>query len=392
MQLPVPDHPIRVGISGTGFVARGLCEVLMSMPDRFLHTSVLTRRPLSSVEAFPNKVKITNHLSQLIENSDVVVECSGTVEGARQVVEATLQSSIPTVTMNAEFQVTLGSAFAGTGLLTEAQGDQPGSLAALNEEVRLMGFEPLVLGSQKGFLNHSPSYKDMQYWATRQGISVPAVTAFTDGTKVQIEQAMVADCFGVGISGRGLNGPRVENLSEAAQVLGSLAKTLTHPIADYALCPSGRGEVFIVATHSSPPEKLGYYKLGAGDLYLLERPFHLGHFEIPITIERMAQMRGPLMSMPKEPLHSVLTIAKRDLGRGLFVTRAIGSFDFRGEATTRFEAPNHVPIGLMENCILKENVLAGQVIQWSDVDFQSSASVELWQQTDQEWKRLIFSA
>ena len=252
-------YPIRVGISGTGYIARGLCQALMSMPDRFVVTSILTRRSHDCVQDFAGRKYVTRHLDQLLENSDVIVECSGTVDGARQVVQASLAHSIPTITMNAEFQVTLGAAFAGSDLLTEAQGDQPGSLAALNEEARLMGFDPLVFGSQKGFLDHNPTPKNMEHWAKIQGVSIPAVTAFTDGTKVQIEQAMVADCLGAGICGRGLSGPRAENIQAAVGMLGGLAKSLQHPIADYVICPASSGEVFMVATHPSPPDQLKYY-------------------------------------------------------------------------------------------------------------------------------------
>lgn len=385
--MPSIKYPIHVGISGTGYIARGLSELLQSMPERFTVTSVLTRRQTSIFNGFPGTGQITNHLGHLVENSDVVVECSGTVDGARRVVKAALEQSIPTITMNAEFQTTLGAAFKGFGLLTESQGDQPGSLAALDEEVRLMGFKPLVYGSQKGFLDPNPSSQDMQYWSNRQGISLSAVTAFTDGTKVQIEQALVADCLGAGISCRGLTGPKVDNMSDGARALGYLAQTLEYPIADYALCPGGSGEVFIVATHPSPPDQLKYFKMGDGDLYFLERPFHLGHFETPVTIDRIMQGRGPLMSVQERPLHSVLAVAKRDLARGSFTKRAIGSFGFRGEATRISEAPNHVPIGLLENCVLKENVSAGQVICWADVEFQNGASVDLWKKVHAEPER-----
>ena len=44
----------------------------------------------------------------------------------------------------------------------------------------------------KGFLNHHPTPGEMRYWAKRQGISLRQVTSFTDGTKIQIEQAFVA--------------------------------------------------------------------------------------------------------------------------------------------------------------------------------------------------------
>jgi predicted homoserine dehydrogenase-like protein len=97
--------------------------------------------------------------------------------------------------MNAEFHVTAGSYFHGRGLLSEAEGDQPGAFAAHNQFVIEMGFGPLLYCSLKGFLDHAPSREQMMYWSAKQGISLPMVTASTDGTKVQIEQALVANAL-----------------------------------------------------------------------------------------------------------------------------------------------------------------------------------------------------
>ena len=92
-------------------------------------------------------------------------------------------------------------------LSTKASHLQPGSLAALHEDVVAMGFRPLVYASQKGFLNHTPERREMRHWARKQGISETATIAFTDGTKVQIEQALVANGLGAGIARAGLIGP-----------------------------------------------------------------------------------------------------------------------------------------------------------------------------------------
>ena len=371
-------NPIRVGISGTGFIARGLVKVLLSNPTRYQVSIVLTRRNPETVSELPGNPVITNSIARLTEQSDIIVECSGTVEGARQVVVAAVDANIPVVTMNAEFQLTLGAAFGGSEMVTEDQGDQPGSLAALDEEVRLMGFTPLLYGSQKGFLNHNPSKADMEYWSKKQGISLSAVTSFTDGTKVQIEQALVANALGGGIIHQGLSGPKSDTLAEAGELLARQAKEYGQPISDYALCPTGRGEVFIVATHASPPEQLQYYKLGNGEHYLIERPYHLGHFEIPITLERMLSGRGPLLSTKGNPRISVAAIAKRDLRKGTSVPKAVGSFDFRGEAVRINDEPNHVPIGLLEDCVLSENIEEGEMVTWNSVVFKHTKSINLW--------------
>lgn len=376
------SRPLRVGVSGTGYISRGLIELLQPMGDRFEVVIVLTRRPVAEVAPLPGDVAITDNLAQFIEACDMVVECSGAVDGARVVIEAAIAAEKQIVTLNAEFQMALGAAFRDYPQITEAQGDQPGSIAALDEEVRQMGFEPVVYGSQKGFLALTPTKEDMMYWSERQGISLSAVTSFTDGTKVQIEQALVAECLGGTIVQNGLIGPKTATLGEGGLELAARGAELGEVISDYALVAGGRGELFIVARHASPPAQLQYYKLGGGEFYIIERPFHLGHFEIPITMIRMAEGRGPLMKPSRKPILSVGTIAKRALPKGTQVHQAAGSFDFRGEAMTIESARDAVPIGLMEHCVLREALEPGQVVTWADVDLSKDASVALWKATN----------
>ncbi|MEZ0273875.1 MAG: NAD(P)-dependent oxidoreductase, partial [Roseimicrobium sp.] len=186
--------PARIGIVGTGFIAMGLCMLMRTSSD-FSVSRVLTRRTIDSVQHIEPKV-LTRSLDELVANSDLIVECSGDIQHASTVVDTAFKAGLPVVTMGAEFHVTVGSYFCSRGLLTEAEGDQPGSLAALHEEAVSMGFRPLVYGNIKGFLNENPSGTDMAYWAKRNGISIPQVTSFTDGTKLQIEQALVANGMG----------------------------------------------------------------------------------------------------------------------------------------------------------------------------------------------------
>ncbi|HAQ25048.1 MAG TPA: NAD(P)-dependent oxidoreductase, partial [Pseudomonas sp.] len=167
---------------------------------------VLTRRSIATLADFPAADVLTHSIDDLIDHSDIIVECTGDVAFGTEVIERAFEAGLPVVTINAELQVTTGSYLAGRGLLTEAEGDQPGSLAALREDALRMGFEPLVYGNMKGYLNHNPSRADMEYWSKRQGISLNQTTSFTDGTKVQIEQVVVGNGFGATISRQGLEG------------------------------------------------------------------------------------------------------------------------------------------------------------------------------------------
>ena len=73
-----------------------------------------------------------------------------------EVIDKAFSASLPVVTMNSELQVTTGSYFADRGFITEAEGDQPGCIVALKENMVQMGIKPLVYGNIKGFINRNP--------------------------------------------------------------------------------------------------------------------------------------------------------------------------------------------------------------------------------------------
>ncbi len=209
-----------VGISGSGFIARGFLLAAQRTPPvaGSVVRRVLTRRDLHTCTEFPAPDLLTNSLDQLIDECSVVVECSGDVLHATRVVDAALRAGRLVVTMNAEFHVTTGSYFVGRGSLTEAHGDQPGALAELAEQARAMGFQPLVYGNRKGYYHPDPPRDQMEYWACKQGISLDQVIAATDGTKIHIEQALVANGLGATIAHDGMLGPAVDTLAEGAAV------------------------------------------------------------------------------------------------------------------------------------------------------------------------------
>jgi predicted homoserine dehydrogenase-like protein len=375
-QLASPTSTCKVGISGTGFIARGTAAALTAAG--FEVASVLTRRPPSEVSQFPQPDALTNDLDQFVSACELVVECSGDAVHATDVVDAAMQNGRPVVTMNCEFQVTSGSAFVECGLLTEAEGDQPGCLAMLRREIVSMGFEPLVYGNVKGFLNRTPEPDEMKYWSGRQGISTAQTTSFTDGTKLQIEQTLVANSFGAGIAQPGLLGPENGDLMAGGRILAAEAQKLGRPISDYVLCPGIPG-VFITATHEEFQKPfLSYLKLGDGPFYTLIKGYHLCHLEIPRTVRGVVESNDILMNNSASPEISVNTIAKRDLAEGHLVEQGIGSFDVRGEAIEIAADPDHVPIGLMKNARLTRSVEAGEPLTLADVELPDSLAIRLW--------------
>ncbi len=378
--MPAERRParLRVGVAGSGFVARRFVAAFHGRQGIEV-TRILTRRPLDQLADLPLAERATNDLGRLVEDCEVVLEASGDPVHATRVVETALAAGRPVATMNAEFHVTAGSAFVGRGLLTECLGDQPGAAADLAAEASEMGFTPLLHGNLKGFLNLDPTPEEMRLWAGRQGISLAMVTASTDGTKVQVEQALVANWTGADILAPGLRMPRCEDWRRGLLELAGEAQALGRPVSDLVVSPGAPHGVALVATHAaSEAPALAYYKMGPGPLYTLLRPHILVHLEIPRTLRRLVEERRVTLDNSPRPRISVAAVAKRRLTAGTRIGNGIGSFELRGSCVRIAELPEHLPIGLCRDLVLERAVEPGQVLALSDVALPASRALDCW--------------
>lgn len=374
----------KIGIVGTGFIAKGLA-LSLEYKQGIIVSKVLTRRKITECIDFPKPELLTNSIDDLIEHSDLIVECSGDVIHGTDIIDKCISASLPVVTMNTELHVTTGSYFVKKGFITEAEGDQPGCLAKLNEDALEMGFKPLVYGNIKGFLNHNPSLKDMKYWSKKYGISLQMVTASTDGTKVEMEQALVANGLNAGIAEGGLLGVTVEELISGAAFLTDKAKELGYPLSDFVLCTKPSPAVFITAEHNeNQREALKYFKMGEGPYYTLFANYHLCYLEIFKTIKRVLKGEDVLLNNSEFPTISVAAIAKRNLKPGELILDGIGSFEVRGKACKILDNPGLVPIGLLKNVVVKRGIEPGQSIHFDDIEIPDSLALRAWREIEKK--------
>lgn len=375
----------RIGVIGTGFVSRHFAYALAHRSDYELG-KVLTRRPLESCREYPNQDALTDSIDQLIDESDVVFECTGDVAYAASTIGPLLDAGKPVVTLNAEFHATLGSAFVGRGILSEAEGDQPGCIAALKEEAVALGFDPLVYGNMKGFLNKNPTPEDMRYWAEKQGCSIPMVTSFTDGTKVQVEQALVANGLGAGIAQEEMLGIPTDDLKFAGDELAAAAERAGFPISEYVLGRKLPHGVFIVARHEEiQADALRYFKQGDGPYYLLAKNYIMVHLEVLKTIDRICK-RGDTQFLDNsaKPRIGVAAVAKRDLKAGEAIERGCGGFELRGICVNIADRPGHLPICLANDLRIKTSVEEGQVLTMDDVELPETEALAMWKTIERQ--------
>lgn len=374
------DKITKIGIVGTGFIASGLAHLIRNSSD-FQISKMLTRRPINSISDFPRE-SLTYSLNELIDTSDIVFECSGDVIHATEAVLAATNANKKVVTLNAEFHVTTGSYFVRKGAyVTDADGDQPGCLARLKMEVEGMGFEPCAYVNIKGFINLNPERKDMEYWSDQQGIRLEQVVSFTDGTKLQIEQAFVANGLGATIPPNGMFGARVESLNDL-DFLIKASEEAGMPISDFVLCKGAPPGVLIVAK-SKEADRLGNYivgplrtkeKLG----YILLRPYHLCHLEALNTLRRVVLGEPMLINNSEKPHLTVAAVAKRRILPDEVIVRGAGGFDVRGVAVPLQSHHNAVPICLLQNTKIIRNIEPGQIVQFEDVELANTTALEIY--------------
>lgn len=381
----IEARPVRVGISGAGFVARALVPVLARQPDLKV-TGILTRRPVEASAGHLPRELLTNSRDALIERADIVFECSGDTAHAAEVLMAAGEAGRKLVTMNAEAQVTVGSALLARGFdITEAHGDQPGALAELDAEVRELGFEPLAYVNLKGFHDPDPSRESMVYWSERQKSTVRAVTSYTDGSKMQIEQILVANGLGARIARQGMFGGPVEDLLDL-DYLAEAARALGAPVSDYIVHPKGPKGVLILAANPVAELQADYsvftkIRTRGGKAYMLLKPHYFVHLEVPKTLRRAAAGAPPLLTNGLRPVATVAAVAKRPIAAGTLIEEALGGFELRGEAVELAGHADAVPITLMDGARTRRRVEPGEIMGEADVELPETLALALWRET-----------
>lgn len=399
-------RPIRVGMIGAGFMARGTAlQIVQYTPGMRLvaiANRTLERAQQAYVEAGMPADAIRHVTSQTAleqaiadgapavtdealllcraEDVDVIVEITGAVEFGAEVALEAFAHGKHVVTMNAELDGTVGSILqhyarkAGV-ILSVSDGDQPGVTMNLFRFVKGLGVRPVVCGNIKGLHDPYRNPTTQAGFAKQWGQNPYMVTSFADGTKISFEQAIVANATGMRVARRGMFGPTVPSgthLQEVANSLYPLEAALEGPgIVDYVVGAVPGPGVFVLGTHDHPAMQhyLNLYKLGKGPLYLFYTPYHLCHFEVPNTVARVALLGDAALRPAGAPCVDVVAAAKTDLAAGTVID-GLGGYHSYGlaENSPVARAEGLLPIGLAEGCTLKRDLPKDAVLTYADVE------------------------
>ncbi|MBW4566706.1 NAD(P)H-dependent oxidoreductase [Tolypothrix sp. VBCCA 56010] len=396
--------PVKVAMIGAGFMGRGIAnQIANSVPGMEL-VAIFNRQIDAAKRAYSEagieNVQVVSTVTELedaiargeyavtedamllcqAEGIDALIEVTGAVEFGAQVVMEAIAHRKHVIMMNAELDGTIGPILkvyadkAGV-ILSACDGDQPGVEMNLYRFVKSIGLTPLLCGNIKGLQDPYRNPTTQEAFAKRWGQKAHMVTSFADGTKISFEQAIVANATGMTIAKRGMLGydfaghvDEMTNMYDVEQLkeLGG--------IVDYVVGAKPGPGVFVFATHDDPKQRhyLNLYKLGEGPLYSFYTPYHLCHFEVPLSVARAVLFQDAVMSPIAGPLVDVVTTAKIDLKSGETLD-GIGYYMTYGqcESSNIVQEQNLLPIGLAEGCRLKRDIAKDQVLTYDDVELPS---------------------
>ena len=402
--------PIRVAIVGAGYMGRGIALEILLRKTGMRLVAVANRTLAEAERAFReagvDAVRRVGGLDELeaavaegvpaatddvlsvcrCDGVDVVVEATGEVEfGARTAIEA-IGHGKHVVLMNAELDATIGPilkqrADAAGVVITDTDGDEPGVAMNLVRYVRALGFEPVLAGNIKGFIDRHRTPATQAEFAARHNQKPPMITSFADGTKLSMEATILANATGFGVTRRGMEGPSYGHVRDMVGHF-DLDRLLEGGLVDYVLGAEPGTGAFVVGYGDNPirAQYMSYFKMGDGPLYLWYQPWHLPNFDLPLTVARAALFGDAAVAPIGGPSCEVVAVAKRDLAPG-DVLDGIGGFDCYGEiensATARSD--DLLPMGLTRDCAVVRPVSQDTPLTFADVDVPEGRLVDaLW--------------
>jgi predicted homoserine dehydrogenase-like protein len=327
-----------------------------------------------------NQYAVTDNPLLLCEADGVeaIIEATGHVELSAHVAMKAIEHKKHLILMNAELDATVGPILkvhadrAGI-VVTNADGDQPGVMMNLYRFVKSIGYHPVLVGNIKGLQDYYRTPETQKVFAATHNISPKMATSFADGTKISMENAVVANATGFGVGKRGMYGPVCKHVNEAISLF-PMEDLLNGGIVDYILGAEPGPGVFVLGYNDHPLRKpyMRYFKMGEGPLYPFYVPYHLAHLECPLTAARAVLFNDAAVTPVNNPVCDVITIAKRDLTQG-DVIDGIGGFACYGmiENYDVSRKENLLPMGLAEDCRLKRAVAKDQAVTYDDVEMPS---------------------
>ncbi len=394
----------RIGIIGAGAMGKGLLYQSTLTPGVRCAAIGDARidRCVAAAEAFQLDYAIAdneNELADLVNQGRLAICEDGLwlsrCEPLAAVIEATsaigpaglhamtaLESGKHLILMNSEVDLSFGPLLADTArrnqvICTSCDGDQYGVLKHLIDDIRRWGLDLVMAGNLKGYLDRYADPVSIIPEADKRNLDHRMCASYTDGTKLNIEMAIIANACGLSTKITGMYGHRAQQVAEALQLfdLDALWKD-REPFVDYLLGAEPGGGVFAIGHCDHPYQQamLAYYKMGTGPYYVLYRPYHLCHIEALGTVLEVLGERKSFLT----PVHgfqtNVFAYAKTDLASGAELDGVGGHACYGLIENCRNDGVSGLPICLAEGVTLRKAVARDARIGFDDILYDPGRS------------------
>ncbi len=418
-ELQTKGQRIRVGVIGCGAMGIGVAWQVARTPgmevvflgdiseavlERAAKQTGMTQVRVTDAANPPargeGEVLTTTDSLTLLKNVkiDALVECTNVIYEAAQYCLAGIEQGAHIVLMNAEVDLVFGTLLAHEAkkkgvCITSDAGDQHGVLATMADEIQLWGFRIVQAGNMKGFLYRYADEAHAKPWAEKQKGSVLQTVSYTDGSKMNVEQALIGNYLGLTPIKPGMEGPKCTDLREVLDKF-DFSKYGDQGRVDYTEgVPWPGGGVYIVGYCDDDQQDflLNYYKVTAKrPYYLFFRPYHLCHVETPRAIAQCYFDQRPVIAPPLgRKLNDVYAYAKKDLEAGTTIQHAIGGDEVYSiiNATALAEADDNVPFYYLEHIggqhsKLKVAKKKDEPLRFADLDIPNTPFHELLRRQD----------
>ncbi len=404
-RLRVLPQKIRIGVIGVGNIGRGIVYQAGATPgmECVAVADILLERAAAWSARLGREYKVVESQADLhaaihggklavcsdgamlaqCELVDVLVDASSSIAGGAQFALAAIAHHKHVVMMNSEADLIFGPYLLAQAkregvVYTSSDGDQHTVLKRLINEIELWGFQTVLAGNMKGYLDRYSNPTTIIPEAEKRFMDHKMCASYTDGTKLCIEMALTANSIGGRTATPGMLGPRLKDIYDVFQHFDfrSLWDGKT-PLVDYVLGAYPSGGVFVVGFNDHPHqvETLGWYpcRLGPGPFYIFHRPYHLGHIEAMACIAEAFLDGWAVLQPTYGLLTNVYAYAKKDSQQGETLD-GIGGYTAYGliENCTDNQAHPGLPICMAEDLILRRAIQKDEKIFLEDVIYEPS--------------------
>lgn len=391
-------RPVRVALFGGGYMARCIALQMVTAAKGMSLVAIVNRtaekaerayaeagvasvRRVGSVAALQQAIEagepaVTDDPAVVCESGmvDAIIEATGHVEYGTRVCFEALRHGKHVVMLGAEVDASVGPILktyadrAGV-VLTYTDGDEPGVGMNLYRFLDSMGYEPMLMGQMKGFLDRYRNPQTQTELATKLGQNPAVLACFADGSKLALEAAIMGNATGFVPQVRGMKGYPCAHVNDMLQQL-TPDDFAGGGLVDYSLGAAPHTGAFVICRNDHPEKRklMAYLKMGNGPLYMFYTPYHLPPWQIQHSVARAVLFNDPTITPRGRPACDTVSYAKRDLQAGERLD-GMGGFTCYG-LVDRYEvcaSEGFLPIAVSLDCVLLRDVAKDQPIRYADV-------------------------